>query len=532
MHSASQASNITVPSVWYSYTVDAQQNGMGPSLLTKTQRWSLLVTVGAGLLLVTLDNSILYTALPTLTEQLGATGSQSLWVINAYPVVMAGLLLGTGTLGDRIGHRRMFLIGLVIFGGASSVAAFAHTPIVLIAARALLAVGAATMMPATLALIRVSFQEERERNIAFAIWGSLAVVGSALGPIIGGILLEHFWWGSVFLINVPVVILALVATRWVAPLNDPDPTKRWDLVSSAQAMLGLVGAVVAVKELAHAAPDWLVILVAVSISTLGFTLFGRRQRRLDDPLLDIGIFRSPALASGVMAAVFGSFAISGSQLITTQRFQLVEGFSPLQAGLLVAAVAIGSLPTAVLGGAVLHRTGLQPLIAGGLAVGALGVTVALVGVETASLGVLIASLLVMGAGLGAAMSVASTAIVGNVPVRRAGMASSVDAISYELGSLISVALLGSLLTFVYSTAVQLPADAPDTAQDSITSAVATGDRDIIDSANTAFDTGYIVTMIVLAIILAVGAAISGWMLRRIDSSSPNSPTSDRSVNLS
>ncbi|WP_241252139.1 MFS transporter, partial [Micrococcus sp. KRD026] len=217
------------------------------------------MTVGAGLLLITLDNSILYTALPTLTADLGASGSSTLWIINAYPLVMAGLLLGAGTLGDRIGHRRMFVVGLWIFGAASLAAAFSPNPAFLIGARALLAVGAAAMMPATLALIRLAFDDPRERNIAIAIWGSLSIAGAALGPILGGALLERFWWGSVFLINVPVVAIALVATAIIAPHNHPDPSKKWDLVSSLYAMVGLVGTVLVIKELAHIPQNWVLI---------------------------------------------------------------------------------------------------------------------------------------------------------------------------------------------------------------------------------------------------------------------------------
>ncbi|WP_232550280.1 MFS transporter [Propioniciclava soli] len=483
--------------------------------LSKRQRWGLLVTVAAGLLLITLDNSILYTALPTLTEELGASGSQSLWIINAYPVVMAGLLLGSGTLGDRIGHRRMFLIGLVVFGVASLGAAFAPSAGLLIAARAVLAVGAAAMMPATLALIRVSFEVERERNFAIAVWGSLAVVGAALGPIVGGVLLEHFWWGSVFLINVPVVIAALIAAVLIAPPNDPDPSKRWDLVSSLQAMVALVGAVFFIKELAHSPQNWVIVGAGLVAAVVGSVLFVRRQRGLEQPLLEFSIFRNPAFSAGVLAAAFSMFAIGGSQLVTTQRYQLVEGFTPLEAGLLVAAVAIGSLPTALLGGAFLHRIGLLPLIAGGLAVASLGVVVVLIGVQADVFGVLVAGLLVTGAGLGGAMSVASTAIVGNVPARRAGMASSVEEVSYEFGSLTAVALLGSLLTFVYTTTVRLPAGAPEGAHESLSDALATagGDRAIIEAASSAFDTGFLVTMIILAVVLAVGAAVTGRLLR-------------------
>lgn len=505
---------ITIPSIWYSYAVH-YEGKTRMSTMTKRRRWSLLVTVGAGLLLITIDNSILYTALPTLTEDLQASSTQSLWIINAYPLVMAGLLLGSGTLGDRIGHTRMFVVGLVIFGLASLLAAFAPTPEVLIAARAVLAVGAAAMMPATLALIRTYFTVERERNLAIAVWGSLSVVGFALGPILGGTLLEFFWWGSVFLVNVPVVVLALVATWLIRPANDPDPSKRWDAVSSILAMIGLVGMMVAIKEIGHAPPSTTTIIVALLVAAIGFWLFVRRQRRMEQPLLDFSIFRNPAFSAGVLAATFAMFAIGGIQLVTTQRFQQVAGFSPLEAGLLVAAIAVGSLPTALLGGAFLHRIGLLALITGGLAFATGGVVVTAIGFQS-SLGVLVLGLLLTGAGLGAAMSVASTAIIGNVPVRRAGMAASLEEVSYEFGALVAVSVLGSLLTAIYSARVVLPDGAPDAAGDSIAEAqaVAQGDADIIQAAATAFDSAYLVVMLVVAAVLAAGALVTGVLLRR------------------
>jgi MFS transporter, DHA2 family, multidrug resistance protein len=485
--------------------------------MTAARRWAVLVTVGAGLLLITLDNSILYTALPTLTEELDTTSSESLWIINAYPLVMAGLLLGTGTLGDRVGHTRMFVLGLVIFGVASLVAAFSPNPEVLIAARAVLAVGAASMMPATLALVRTTFTIERERNLAIAVWGSLAIVGSALGPIIGGLLLTHFWWGSVFLVNVPVVVLALVATVVIAPANDPDPQAHWDLLSSLQAMAGLAGLVFAIKEVAKIDGHWQVVVVALAVSVIGFVLFVRRQHRMSHPLLDFAIFRNPAFMSGVMAAGFSMFAIGGIQLVTTQRFQLVADFSPLQAGLLVAAVAVGSLPTALFGGAFLHRTGLLPLITGGLGVATAGVLIAVWGFDH-GLGWLIAGLAVTGAGLGAAMSVASTAIVGNVPARRAGMASSVEEVSYEFGSLTAVALLGSLITAVYASSIRLPEGAPAQAREGIEQAFSAADpgasgEALRAAASMAYDDGYTIVLLVAAAVLAVGAVATGWLLR-------------------
>lgn len=492
-----------------------------------SNRWVLLVTVAAGLLLIVLDNSVLYTALPTLTRELGATATQGLWIINAYPLVMAGLLLGTGTLGDRIGHRRMFLIGLVLFGVASIVAAYSPTAEILIGARAFLAVGAAAMMPATLALIRVTFEDDRERNIAIAIWGSLSVVGAALGPIIGGFLLGHFWWGSVFLINVPVVVAAFISALIVAPKVAGDATKPWDVVSSFQALVALSAFVIAIKESAHAGQSWAVPAISLLVAILAGALFVRRQLRLPFPLLDFSIFRNAAFTSGVLAAAFSLFAIGGVQLATTQRFQLVAGFTPLEVGMLVSAAALGSLPTALLGGAFLHRIGLRILIAGGLAAGSLAVLLATWGI-THGLGWLIAGLALTGAGVGATMSVASTAIVGNVPVHRAGMASSVEEVSYEFGSLFAVTILGSLLAYLYTVNVVFPAGTSEAARDSMASALVFANEAGADgvvvrqAAGIAFDHAYTVVMYVAAGVLAVGALITGILLRRYGPGSQSS----------
>jgi len=486
-----------------------------------TDRGLLLLAVAAGLLLIALDNSVLYTALPVLTQELGATAGQSLWIINAYPLVMAGLLLGAGTLGDRLGHRRMFLIGLSLFGIASLIAAFSPTPEILIGARAFLAVGAAAMMPATLALIRVTFTVEHERNLAIAIWGSLAVVGSAIGPIVGGFLLAHFWWGSVFLINVPVVVLAFVFTLFVAPKGEPDPTKTWDMISSLQALVALSALVVAIKEFADPGRPWHVSAGALVVAIAASVVFARRQARLPFPLLDFSTFRNAAFSSGVMAAVFAMFALAGIQLITTQRFQLVAGFTPMEAGLLVSVAALGSFPTALIGGAFLHRIGLRLLIAGGLAVAALSVVLAVWGVTHGlGLGWLIAGLLLTGAGVGAAMSVASTAIIGNAPVHRAGMAASVEEVSYEFGSLVAVALLGNLMSAIYTMSVVLPDGTPEAARDSMASAAilaaeAGPDRGpaIFTAGVAAFDRGYYTVMYIVAAMLALAALVTGGLLR-------------------
>lgn len=415
-----------------------------PIATTPRQRWTFLAVISAGLFLISMDNSVLFTALPQLKAQLHTTELQSLWIINAYPLVLSGLLLGTGTLGDRIGHRRMFLTGLVIFLLGSLAAAFSPTAWALIAARAVLGLGAATMMPATLALIRVTFLDERELSTAIGIWGSIAVVGAASGPVIGGLLLEHFWWGSVFLINVPVGILALLATAALAPPNVPNPAAHWDARSSVLALFAVSGLVMSIKEAAHTPRQWWVLGAACAVALIAGALFARRQRRLAEPLLSADIFRNRMFTGGVLAASGAMFALAGVQLMTTQRFQLIAGYSPLQAGLVVALAAISALPFSILGGANLHRLGFRTLITGGFSLIAAAVLLTAGALHAGVLPLFLLGMALTGAGAGAVMSVSSVAIIGSAPRERAGMASSVEEVSYEFGSLLSVAILGSL----------------------------------------------------------------------------------------
>lgn len=412
--------------------------------MTKAQRWGFFAVVSLGLFMIGLDNSILYTALPALERSLGASPSEGLWIINAYPLALSGLLLGTGTLGDRVGHRKMFLIGLVIFGAASLAAAFAPGTGELIAARALLGVGAAVMMPATLALIRLTFPDERERNTAIGIWGAVAVVGGALGPVVGGALLEHFWVGSVFLINVPIVAAAIVLTFILAPPNMPDPGKSWDIISSVYSLIALSGLTMAIKQTANTQSTKLLIGSVVAC-VVGAWLFVRRQARLEDPLLAFDIFRSRMFTGGVLAAAGGMFVMAGAELMTTQKLQLIDDFSPLKAGTTVAAMALAAIPASTLGGAFLHKIGFMPLISGGFAAAVVGALVLGVGASSQSIAVEVVALALLGLAAGSVMSVSSIAIIGAAPMNRSGMAAGVEEVSYEFGTLTTVALTGSLL---------------------------------------------------------------------------------------
>lgn len=471
---------------------------------TPAQRWLFLIVISLGLLVVGLDNSILYTALPELRSQLGATETQALWIINAYPLVLAGLMLGTGTLGDRIGHRLMFLTGLSIFGVASLAAAFAPGPWFLVGARAALGLGAATMMPATLALIRLTFTNERERNTAIGVWGSVAAIGAALGPVVGGLLLEYFWWGSVFLINVPIVVAALIATVAVAPANMPNPAKHWDVLSSVQALLALSGLVTFIKELANPARTWWLLLSAAVLTVVFGWLFARRQARLDDPLLTFDIFGNRLFTGGTLAAAGAMFAVAGVELMTTQRFQLVAGYSPLEAGLLVIAVTVTALPFSVAGGAFLHRIGFLPLISGGFLALAAGVGMAAATGADPGNPAFLGGLALVGAGAGSIMSVSSTAIIGSAPVRRAGMAAGVESVSYEFGTLLSVAILGSVLPLLYTAR--------------------TGDGLDLSGAidGAAYDHAYLTILLVITAVAALFALVTGVCFRR-NPRSPHAP---------
>src|SRR5688572_21863325 len=220
-----------------------RQVNPGPDLPVSRRRWLVLAITASGLFLICVDLTVLYVALPALTRDLAASNAQRLWILNAYPIVVAGLLPGLGTLGDRFGHRRLFVAGLIVFGAASLAAAYAPTAAALIAGRATLGVGAALMMPATLALIRATFTAQRERAFALGLWAGCASGGMALGPLVAGLLLEHFWWGSVFLINVPVVLVALLFTLWLVPPRTAPGGPRWDFTGSLQ-LLGMLTAMV------------------------------------------------------------------------------------------------------------------------------------------------------------------------------------------------------------------------------------------------------------------------------------------------
>ncbi|AEC20903.1 putative methyl viologen resistance protein [Pusillimonas sp. T7-7] len=484
---------------------------------SNANRWLILAIISSALFLIVIDMTVLYTALPTLTHDLRATASEKLWIVNAYGLVVAGLLLGMGTLGDRLGHKRLFVVGLLVFGLASLCAAFSTTPALLIASRALLAVGAAMMMPATLSILRLVFTDDSERAMAIGMWAAVASGGAAFGPVLGGVLLEHFWWGSVFLINVPVVVLALVLAIRLIPNRPGNPDRKWDLTGSVQVMVGLIGLAYAIKELGKPVPSFQAALIAALLGGLFMALFVRRQRRSVDPMLEFSIFLHPGFGVAVLSALVAAIALMGMELVYTQRLQLVLDMSPLEAGIFILPLPLASFISGPLAGHWLPRLGSRRMLTGSLLLSGLGMAGCML-LYKASTPVQMGVLFVLGAGLGAAMTAASSTIMDNAPPDRAGMAASVEEVSYELGGAIGVTLMGSILSVVYDAVLEPPSGLPadNLVRDSLDEAMRTAESlpveaasNLLALAKAAFDQGFVVVMGSCAVLLLL-TALTVW----------------------
>lgn len=494
-------------------------------------RWLVLAIVSSALFLIVVDMTVLYTALPRLTHDLAASASQKLWIVNAYPLVVAGLLPGLGTLGDRLGHRRLFLFGLVVFGIASLFAAYSPTPEALIGARVLLAVGAAMMMPATLSIIRLTFTDDDERSLAIGIWAAVASGGAAFGPVIGGIMLEYFWWGSVFLINVPVVAVALFFGYLMVPERPGDASRKWDIVASAQIMVGLIALAFAVKEVGRREAIWATVVAGAVIGIAAIALFVRRQRRSPAPLIDFTLFRTPRFSAGVATAMVTAAALVGIELILSQRLQLVLGYSPLQAGLLILPIPAAAFVAGPLAGLALPKLGADRALWLSLAVAGLGLALYMASLGGAA-SLWLGALAIMGFGIGAAMTAASSTIMLSAPENRAGMAASVEEVSYELGGAIGIALIGSLMSLVYTASLMLPQGftGDGSVLDSLDEALIAAEHlptaeaaMLAELARSAFDNAYLAVAAMVTVLL-LATALGVWFMTRDQAASRTTTT--------
>ncbi|MFF3290127.1 MFS transporter [Streptomyces sp. NPDC003023] len=411
-------------------------------------RWLALAVLVLAVLLVAVDATVLGLATPFLSEDLKPTGTQLLWIGDVYSFVIAGLLVSMGSLGDRIGRKKLLLTGAVAFGAVSVLNAYATTPETMILARALLGVAGATLMPSTLALIRNIFHDPKERSFAIGVWGAAASAGAAVGPVVGGFLLEHFWWGSVFLINLPVMAVLVVVGARLLPESRNPVTGPWDLAGVALSLVGIVAVVYAIKEVAGHGPG----LEAGAAALLGVAClygFTRRQLTLSTPLLDMRLFRHRGFSAAVLADLLTILGLSGLVFFLSQFLQLVQGRQPFEAGLAELPAAVGAVATGLVAGRAARRFSVRSVVAGGLA--AVGLSLAVLTLLDKSTGypLLGAALLIVGAGAGFSFTVTADVILSSVPKEQAGAASAVSETAYELGAALGIALLGSIVTGVY-----------------------------------------------------------------------------------
>ncbi len=493
-----------------------------------TRRWFALGVLTMAVLIIGVDGTVLALAMPFISADLSASGTQLLWIGDIYSFVLAALLISMGSLGDRIGHKKLLLCGATLFGIVSAITAYSSSPEMLIATRALLGLAGATLAPATLALIRGLFPDQRERSIAVGIWASAFSAGAALGPVIGGVLLEHFWWGSVFLINIPAMVVLVVGGLVLLPEHrNPEPGP-WDLPSVGLSMVGMLGVVYAIKEGIAAAAHGIRIdaVLAALLGAAALTLFVRRQLRLPVPLIDVRLFRRPVFTGVVVANLLSVLGLSGLVFFLSQYFQLVRGYGPLQAGLAELPAAVTATVFGVLAGiAVRYVSHRLVLTAGltlvGVAMGTLMAFLLLISpISYLPLGI---TLFVVGVGLGLAFTVASDVILASVPPQRAGSAAAVSETAYELGMALGIATLGSVLTAVYRTVSvppSLPGEIATQARDSLPSAIhaaqslpAEQAERLLDPAREAFTHGLAVASGVGAVLLLSAAVAVWWLLR-------------------
>ncbi|WP_067135066.1 MFS transporter [Microtetraspora malaysiensis] len=483
-------------------------------------RWAALGVLVLAVLLVAVDATVLALATPFISEDLKPSGVQLLWIGDVYSFVIAGLLVSMGSLGDRIGRKKLLLTGAAAFGAASLLNAYAAGPEMLIAARALLGVAGATLMPSTLALIRNIFTDPRERSLAIGIWGSSASAGAALGPLAGGFLLEHFWWGSVFLINLPVMaLLILVGAKLLPESKNPAPGP-WDLPSVGLSLVGMIGVVYAIKNAAsHGWSTQAGVAGAVGVAALVW--FVRRQKSLAAPLIDVRLFRHRGFSAVVACDLFAVLGLTGLVFFLSQFLQLVQGLSPLQAGIAELPATAGAVLTGLLAGAAVRRTSVRVVVSGGLA----GIGVALLllaGLEPGTgYGLLLTTLLLVGVGAGLAFTTTADVIVSSVPKEQAGAASAVAETAYELGAALGIAILGSIVNGVYqgfTTPPGIPSAIAEAAHASIggaaEAAASIGGADghaLLTAAQDAFTAGLAGTATVGAVVL-LATALAAWFL--------------------
>jgi EmrB/QacA subfamily drug resistance transporter len=484
------------------------------------RRWLTLSVLCVSLLVIVLDNTIVNVALPTLVRDLGTSITDLQWVVDAYTLVFAGLLLTMGSLGDRFGRQGALTAGLVIFGLGSATAAFAGGVTPLIAARGVMGVGAALIMPATLSILINVFTDTRERALAIGIWSAVAGLAVALGPVTGGFLLEHFWWGSVFLVNVPIVIAALVAGRFLVPTSRNPHQPPIDWIGALLSIAGLGALVASIIEAPTQGWTDPLILAGFAVALLGLAGFVAWEIHTPEPMLDVRFFTNPRFTAASLTISITFFALFGFIFLATQYLQFVLGYSALQAGLRTLPFAIAMMGVAPLSSKLVERFGTKRIVVLGMLVFASGLAVASTSSVTSGYGRVGLAMVLMGAGMGFASPPATESIMGALPKEHAGVGSAVNDTSREVGGALGVAVLGSLLTSLYTSQLnaKLPAFVPDrvrqAADSSVGAAIEVSQRlgkvgaPLADLAREAFVYAMVRGALVTAAVAVLGAVLA------------------------
>ncbi len=498
--------------------VDPALEEAGPN----ARRWQILAVLCVSLFVIVMDNTIVNVALPTLARELDAGTSSLQWIVDAYTLVFAGLLLAAGGLGDRFGRKGALLVGLALFGAFSAAGAFASSTGQLISARAVMGVGAALIFPTTLAIVVNVFTEPRERAAAIGIWTAIAGVGVALGPISGGWLLEHFSWGSVFLVNVPVTVAGIVGTLVLVPRSRDPRAPRLDLPGLG---LSIAGVTLLVWSLIEApSHGW------TSATTVGgiagavalLSVFAWWELHTPAPLLDVHLFRDMRFTAASLAITLGFFALFGFIFLVTQYLQLVKGYSALQAGVRTLPFALAMVVAAVTSPKVVQRVGTKLVVATGLALMAGGFAIASTNDASTPYSVIASAMILMGFGLGSAAAPATESILASLPREKAGVGSAVNDTTREIGGTLGVAVLGSIMASVYGGRVldalsgnPLPAGLRTAAGDSLAAALqiaggvgGAAGRGIALAAQDAFVHAFQIGSVVTGAVALAGAALA------------------------
>lgn len=488
------------------------------------REWIGLAVIALPCMLYSMDLTVLNLAVPSISADLKPSSAELLWIVDIYGFLVAGSLVTMGTLGDRIGRRKLLLIGAAVFGTASVLAAFSTSAPMLIATRALQGVAAATLAPSTLSLIRNMFLDPAQRTVAISVWVMSYSAGAAIGPPIGGVLLEHFRWGSVFLINVPVM-LALIAIGPVLLPEFRDPEAgRLDPVSAVQSVAAVLLMIYGLKRIAEAGPGWFAALSILSGIAVGVA-FLQRQRRLADPLIDLKLFRFPAFGAALLVNVLAFSTAFATFLFIAQYLQSVLGLSPLAAGFWGLPSALAFIAGSMLSPAIVGRFHPAHVIAGGMTVSAAGfVLLALVDDVAPALAILVAGSVVFSLGMTPVVVLTTGIVLEAAPPERAGAASAMSETSSEFGGALGIAVLGSVVTAIYRGKVAgtlpagVPAEAAEVARGTIGGAVSVSGElpdalgaELLGSAREAFVQAFGTTAAISAVI-AIGVAVLAAVL--------------------